>query len=285
MKSIIYLLPLFSLLSCKPHEQKINPRDIKGNWVSSEAVMFTSLDVSDSSIRVGNRADTIFTVRYSISDDTLITYASFTNHQSKNRIVLLTRDTLVLDGIMDVKETRHYSRRISTDIDLFNFPSENFLINTRFIGNVAIGMSMSEVRRNYHDCEFATIPAWHYCIDGGGDGVVISKDKQELLFVCPTYGIDSVCLIMALSPRFHTSDGLTPSSSIGQLLKLHPGMKIYNNMMCAGEYFKDDTNRMIYEFASGDSSLVGVYKPGEFATTQFDTTRKIDRIWISKFYN
>jgi hypothetical protein len=56
-------------------------------------------------------------------------------------------------------------------------------------------------------------------------------------------------------------------------------------MMCAGEFFKDDAKRMIYEFASSDSSLAGVYKPGEFAITQFDTTRKIDRIWISKFYN
>jgi len=89
----------------------ITPKEIKGSWAASDVVMFTSLDVSDSTILVGNRADTIFTVRYSISHDTLITYAPFTNQQFKNRIVLLTKDTLVLDGIMDVKETRHYSRR------------------------------------------------------------------------------------------------------------------------------------------------------------------------------
>ncbi|MGC4023456.1 MAG: hypothetical protein QM734_16660 [Cyclobacteriaceae bacterium] len=110
MKPFIYLIAVLILVSCEKREQKINPEDFKGDWQFSPALSFTSLDVSDSTIFVGNRVDTVFTVRYTISNDTLITYAPFTNQQFKNKIILLTKDTLVLDGIMNVKEQRHYSR-------------------------------------------------------------------------------------------------------------------------------------------------------------------------------
>jgi hypothetical protein len=110
MKHVIYFLTLSSLFSCQTRQQKINPADIKGKWHLDQWTTFLRLEIGDSSIFVDNSVDTIFTVKYSISDDTLITYTPITNRQFKNKIILLTEDTLVLDGIMDVKETRHYSK-------------------------------------------------------------------------------------------------------------------------------------------------------------------------------
>jgi hypothetical protein len=98
------------LLSCGCTSAQVDLRYLKARWHTNQGHLFNSLAIGDSTIFVDNRADTIFTMRYKVSRDSLITWHPHTSQQFKNKILLLTKDSLVLDGIADVKERRNYSR-------------------------------------------------------------------------------------------------------------------------------------------------------------------------------
>ncbi len=64
----------------------------------------------DTTISVDNNVDTAFTLSYVIKDNSLLTVTRYGNKIMVNKINKLTADSLVLDGIHNVKEKRIYSR-------------------------------------------------------------------------------------------------------------------------------------------------------------------------------
>jgi hypothetical protein len=108
------LLILFSLflftLCCAQSSKRIDLKFFKGSWYCNEGVMFNTLKINDSTIFVDNKADTIFTMKYAVIHDLLIMWHPHNNTQFKNKIILLTKDSLVLDGIATLKMVRRYSR-------------------------------------------------------------------------------------------------------------------------------------------------------------------------------
>ena len=89
---------------------QIISENIKGNWHHIEGTTYNSLNFSDKTVFVDNRVDTVFTLNYSISNDTLITWTNNLNDKYKNKIISITKDDLVLEGIRGISETRTYQR-------------------------------------------------------------------------------------------------------------------------------------------------------------------------------
>ena len=94
----------------KPSKQ-IQVGDLEGNWYLNKWTTYHTLIISDSTIFVDNNIDTVFTLNYSVSDDTLKTWPTETNRIFKNKILKLTNENLIVDGIADIKELRTYSRK------------------------------------------------------------------------------------------------------------------------------------------------------------------------------
>lgn len=83
--------------------------NIKGNWYIKNWTSYRDLIFSDKTVFVGYSGDTVFTLNYSLSHDTLLTWADRPNEKYRNKIITLTKDNLVLEGIREVAETRTYT--------------------------------------------------------------------------------------------------------------------------------------------------------------------------------
>ncbi len=88
----------------------INPTDIKGTWYLNKWTLYHTLIIGDHSIEADNHIDTLFRFNYEISNDTLISWGGEPRQMYKNKIISVTKETLVLDGIQSVVGIRTYSR-------------------------------------------------------------------------------------------------------------------------------------------------------------------------------
>lgn len=101
----------FAICSCEPKGQKkFSKQDILGTWYLNEWTLYHTLRFTDTTVFVDNHIDTIFTLKYSVDKDTLRTTPFYDNRQFANSIIKLTKDTLVLDGLINAKERRTYVR-------------------------------------------------------------------------------------------------------------------------------------------------------------------------------
>jgi hypothetical protein len=87
-----------------------NRQTIKGGWVHPKWTVYKFLNFNDSIVYMNNNIDTIMPSKYNIVGDTLIIFGGQPVKPYKSKILLLRKDTLVLQGILDTKEILGYSR-------------------------------------------------------------------------------------------------------------------------------------------------------------------------------
>jgi hypothetical protein len=97
--------------AAKAEKAKDYSKIIVGNWYQNKWVLYHTLIFSSSTVFVDNNIDTVFTLNYVVSGDTLITWMQNPSDKTKNRIIELTKDTLVLDRLRGVETPVRYSRR------------------------------------------------------------------------------------------------------------------------------------------------------------------------------
>jgi hypothetical protein len=90
-----------------------NRQTIKGTWAHPKWTAYQFLNFKDSIVYMANNIDTIMPSKYSIVGDTLILFGGQPIKPYKSKILLLRKDTLVLQGILGTKEILGYSRKKS----------------------------------------------------------------------------------------------------------------------------------------------------------------------------
>jgi hypothetical protein len=110
--AILIALAFFLLLntSCKHHVSAYSKKDIEGSWYLNKWKPYNSLVFSDSTVFVGNSTDTVFTLNYTLSHDSLITWSAESKGKYAHKILTLDKDELQLEGIHTNAEVLKYSR-------------------------------------------------------------------------------------------------------------------------------------------------------------------------------
>ena len=103
----VFLLTLFAAVACNGTKNKISPADIKGIWYLNQWTTFRTIYFDDSTVY---NVYTDSMLSYVIKGNSLVTVTQYGN-KMVNKIYKLTPDSLVLDGMHDVKEKRKYSRK------------------------------------------------------------------------------------------------------------------------------------------------------------------------------
>lgn len=85
---------------------------MKGTWHLNIWTLANNLSIDENTIAVDNHVDTVFRLQYQVSGDTLITW-SVPGHTFRNKILLISKDSLILDGFYNIAGTHRYAR-IST---------------------------------------------------------------------------------------------------------------------------------------------------------------------------
>jgi hypothetical protein len=183
---------------------------------------------------------------------------------------------------------------ISLTSNVYSQKLTSYLITSNSIGSVKLGMTIDEFKQTHEHMKVEVKTAWHYGVDGEGEGWVVSDSEEELLFVW-SKNETTIGGIYCLSEKFSTSQGIKIGMKIKSLVELYPELVLEQNMSNErNEYFAveiDPKNEkmpnpfgwIIAEFYSYDRELVGDYSEVEnyeMETTKFDTERAIDKIAI-----
>lgn len=115
---IIYIFGLFLMISCRDKTRKeqfcktkqINIDEIKGNWYLNKWTMYHTLAFAEKTVFVDNNIDSVFTVNYSLSNDTLVLRGNDSSIKYESKIIALTKDTLVIKNFGNKADTLCYSR-------------------------------------------------------------------------------------------------------------------------------------------------------------------------------
>ena len=90
--------------------RQITTDDIKGKWYLNRWTMYHTLSFSDSTVFVDNHIDSVFYSNYSLKNDTLILQDNDLKTNYKNRIIAITKDTLIIRSFGNSADILGYSR-------------------------------------------------------------------------------------------------------------------------------------------------------------------------------
>ncbi|WP_316786533.1 hypothetical protein [Pedobacter frigiditerrae] len=90
--------------------RQITTEDIKGEWYLNKWTMYHTLSFADTTVFVDNHIDSVFTLLYSLSKDTLILHDNKSNITYKEKIITLTPDTLIIKSFGEHRNITGYSR-------------------------------------------------------------------------------------------------------------------------------------------------------------------------------
>ena len=105
-----FFLVIAASISCNSIRSTINPSQIKGDWYLNKWASYHTLKFYNSTVFVDNNIDTVFTLNYSITNDTLLLWSKNPNKKKVIKLIKLTKDILVIEGIEGVPDKRSYTR-------------------------------------------------------------------------------------------------------------------------------------------------------------------------------
>jgi hypothetical protein len=90
--------------------RQITTAVIKGEWYLNKWTMYHTLSFAEKTVFVDNHIDSVFTLPYSLSNDTLILHDNKSKVTYKEQIITLTQDTLVIKSFGNRQDILGYSR-------------------------------------------------------------------------------------------------------------------------------------------------------------------------------
>ncbi len=90
--------------------QQITIDDIKGKWYLNKWTMYHTLSFADTTVFVDNHIDSVFYSNYSIHNGTLILKDNDRTLRYNNKIIAISKDTLIIRSFGNDADTLSYSR-------------------------------------------------------------------------------------------------------------------------------------------------------------------------------
>jgi hypothetical protein len=185
----------------------------------------------------------------------------------------ITQDTIDLSEF-DKKETN----KIVTFDSIFDFTK--FIIDKHRIGLIRIGMSIIEAEKQIKGLSKYEENPFSYGF--GGEGVVYSYYlDDEIVFTFIPFGEpDSIKFILVFHENLKTFNGLSPKSTVNEIINEYPDLLIEYNDHSGGEYFYDEENLISFEFRTRDDNLIGDYPKDKFNAKVLPIRKDIKTSWI-----
>jgi len=128
------------------------------------------------------------------------------------------------------------------------FTPENFSIKKHSIGNIKIGMLISQLENELSYFKKKEIDVWQYGYDGGGIAYEYSIENQPIFGIIPYINSDSIIALIALDSTIKTNNGVSPKMSVADLIKIYPKNLFYKDLLSGEEYLYDSINQWTFVF-------------------------------------
>jgi hypothetical protein len=179
------------------------------------------------------------------------------------------------ENIVEVNPTETDSK---TELDVVPFDHSKYLIQKGRLGNMQIGMTISEAEEQFNGLRKEVNEAVNFGYGGGSPAYLYYKEDKVIFGLIPTLNTDTIFLIIAASPKLTTSNGLNPNSTVEEILNKYPNIKVNQNLMNSWEEIWDTTNNWEFVFMTEDKT-VGEYPELEVPSKLININIKTD--WIT----
>lgn len=168
--------------------------------------------------------------------------------------------------------------KIDKQVDPSSFDYDEFEIKRGQLGEIKIGMTISEAEQAFEGLRKKVGQATSFGY-GGGSPAYLYYEQDDLAFgLIPTLNTDTVLLIIAAAPQLVTNNGLHPNSSVQQISENYPGVKVNQDLMNGWEFISDTTNNWDFVFIT-DEETIGDYPELEVPSALKNMEIKAD--WIT----
>ncbi|SHF40187.1 hypothetical protein [Pedobacter caeni] len=189
-------------------------------------------------------------------------------------ILLLLCATVPINLVAQTSPKKNNSVRINGQ-----FRYADFKIKRGQLGKIKIGMTVREAEQKFSGLTRKTDEAGNFGFDGGGPAYLYYSGKKVVLGLIPKMDTDTIMCIIAADKRLYTTNRLNPNSSVKDLLKKYPRMKVYWDEMNGWEFFQDHKNNWNFVFMTDEKSRIGSYPDLNVPSRPERTTAKTD--WIT----
>lgn len=192
----------------------------------------------------------------------------------------------MLAGLLISCTTQRHSGPQSRDVESplaskSGFPFGAFPIKKGELGNIRIGMTISEAEAHLPPMERVTDHATNFGFGGGSPAFLYYSNDEAVLGLIPKLDTDTVLFILAIHPQLRTSRGLHPKASVADLKQIDPDLIIYWDMMNEWEVYFDEVNYWEFVFMTDSNSRIGHYPDLEKPSKPIRTTTTAD--WLTIF--
>ena len=176
------------------------------------------------------------------------------------------------------KKQTEFESAINDLPEILTFDYQKFEIKNGQLGDVKVGMTISEAEQKFKGLRKEVGQATSYGYGGGGPAYLY-YDQDTLAFgLIPTLDTDTVFLIIAASPKLTTTNRLNPNSTVKKISGKYSDVKVSQDLMNGWEYISDTTNNWDFVFMT-DEKTVGDYPELEVPSDLKNLDIKAD--WIT----
>jgi hypothetical protein len=159
------------------------------------------------------------------------------------------------------------------------FDFGKFQISKGQIGDIKVGMNINDAEKLLNQFTKKEAEAYDFGFDGGGKAYLYSLRNELVLGLIPKMDSEEILAIVAISKNLKTTNRLSPKSTITEIQKKYPALKINQNLMMDWEFTEDQKNNWDFVFMTNENNQIGEYNDLETSSKPKRTDIKSD--WIT----
>jgi hypothetical protein len=144
------------------------------------------------------------------------------------------------------------------------FDFTKFIIDKHRIGPIRIGMSIIEAEKQLKGLSKYKDNSYNYGFGGGGVVYSYYLEDDIVFTLIPNGEPESIKFILAFHENLKTFNGLSPKSTVNEILNEYPDLRVEYNDHSGGEYFSDEENFITFRFFTNDNKLIGEYPQNSY---------------------
>jgi hypothetical protein len=140
-----------------------------------------------------------------------------------------------------------------------DFDISKLKIKKGHIGNITVGMTVTEAEKHLNGLIKKESLSTDFGFGGGGPAYLYYLDNQLILSIIPKLGNDTIHAIIAIHKNLKTYNGLSPKTSVENILITYPNHQVEKDLMNDWEFMKDTQNNWTFVFFTNENNEIGKY--------------------------
>lgn len=137
---------------------------------------------------------------------------------------------------------------------------KSFKIKKERLGKITIGMTLPEAEQHLSGFRKEVSEASLFGFGGGSPAYLYYWEDEIVLGLIPKLDTDTLLFIIAAHPKLRTTNGLSPKSSVKELLEPYPNFMVIQDLMNEWEFFQDKKNGWDFIFMTDKKTEIGEYQ-------------------------